>query len=160
MKNLTHRSKLITAILVGMFSLIPVSVLAVMALRIQPADEQEAAFCLHLLDRAGSEISYLDGRAIQLLGERLANAPDASDPSGRGRVAAEIFLADSPHNGLLSSLLMECRASLAEITERYAWRSCGYGIGSLSQDWSERDWYQYDELLRGEQRDTGMISRP
>lgn len=137
-------------------SVVPFALWAVMAFPIQPEDEREAAFCLGLLEGGGSHINFADGRAIQLLGERLSYLPEASPASQEGRLAAASFLSESPSPERLTNRLMTCRADLSEMIQVYFWRSCGYGIGALSDDWSIRDQTDFYELTEGPMPEEGM----
>ncbi|MCR9069882.1 MAG: hypothetical protein NXH79_13650 [Rhodobacteraceae bacterium] len=130
-------------------ALTSVAAWAVLALRIHPEHEREAAFCLGILESGGSQISFADGRAIQLLGERLSYIPETSPPSHEGRLAAVEFLSGYPSTEQLANRLMACRADLTSIIQRYLLRSCGYGVGALSDDWSIRDRTDFYELTEG-----------
>lgn len=137
-------------------SIAPIALWAVMALPIHPEVEREAAFCLGILEGGGSHISFADGRAIQLLGERLSNAPETSPASHEGRLAAARFLSGSPSPEQLTNRLMTCRADLSEIIQGYLWHSCGYGVGALSGDWSMRDRTDFYELTEGPMPEQGI----
>lgn len=137
--------------------LVPIYLLAEMALRITPEHEREAAFCLEILENGGSYVTFADGRAIQLLGERLSFVPDASSASHEGRLAAAGFLSEAPSPEEIANRLMVCRADLTEIIERYSWRSCGYGVGTLSEDWSMRDKLDFYVLTEGPIPEGGVL---
>lgn len=137
-------------------SVVPIALWAVAAMRIHPEHEREAAFCLAVLEAGGSHINFADGRAIQLLGERLSYFPEASPESQEGRLAAESFLSESPSPERLANRLMTCRTDLFEMIQVYFWRSCGYGIGALSDDWSMRDQTDFYELTEGPMPEDGM----
>lgn len=149
----------IIRIAIGAFilSVVPIALWAVMAVRIHPEHERRAAFCLGVLDGAGSHISFADGRAIQLLGERLSYAPEESPSSHAGRLAAVSFLSGSPSPERLANRLMTCRADLSEIIQGYLWRSCGYGLGALSDGWSARDRRNFYELTEGPIPEGGIV---
>ena len=136
--------------------LVPLALWAAMALRIQPAHEREGAFCLGLLEGGGAHVTFADGRAIQLLGERVSYAPEESSVSREGRLAAVDFLAQEPSAESLSHRLRTCRSELGEIIQSYTWHSCGFGVGSLSEEWSLRDQLDFN-LLTGEERAQGGL---
>jgi hypothetical protein len=127
MNTLANRPTLIAATFTLGFFLIPNKLFAVQAIPISPQDEERASFCLHLLSRGGSTISYQDGRRIQLLGEPLVSTRETSGPSRSGWIAAQAFLSESPSDDLISIQLLECRADLESAMEYYTSHSCGFG---------------------------------
>ena len=145
------KSSRIIGLVIGasLLSLVPAALWAVMALRIHPEHEREAAFCLGILEGGASHVTFADGRAIQLLGESLSYVPEASPASHEGRLAAAEFLSGYPSTEQLANRLMACRADLTSIIQRYRWHSCGYGVGALSDDWSIRDRTDFHVLTEG-----------
>ena len=137
---------------VAVVALIPSVALSVKALSVHAEDEEEAAFCLRLLDQAGEHTAFSEGRKIKLFAERLSYDPNDSAVSKRGYDLADSFLTTTTDSRAISDRLSHCQSNLAELNGGYAQHSCGYASGSLAEGWSERDWAEFYEYADAVER--------
>jgi hypothetical protein len=117
----------------------PAPVKAVTALRLAPALVQEAATCLHLTENIASSISYEDTQTVRLLAERFSYLPEENAFSRAGIADAKAFLSSHPTTVSLTKRLDQCKRDLAGAVVAYSWHSCGFGDGTISEQWSESE---------------------
>jgi hypothetical protein len=109
--------------------------------------------CLHLAKSVVVGVSYEHTQTLRLLAERFSFPPEESVFSRAGIASARIFLSSRPKPVDLTNRLDQCRRDLAAAVVAYSWHSCGFGDGTVSDQWSEIDaenFYALSEKLEAE----------
>lgn len=132
-----------------MLSFNPTPGWGVVALKIQPEHEYEAAFCLGLLSEVDTSISFDGKRKIQLAAESLSFAPQESMVSHKGRLDAAVFVSEHPDEAIMLARMNICNQELSEILKEYVAHSCGFGIGSLASKWSMSEVSDFHKVFEG-----------
>lgn len=121
---------------------------AVKALEIAPQLEQEAAFCLHLVESIAEGDFNKNTRIIQLLAQSFSYLPDESTFSRTGVAYAQAYLDSRPKPAELLQRLDQCRRDLSGAAAVYNGHSCGFGVGTISKRWSELEYTEHAILLQ------------